>query len=133
MKIVILLIAISVQVSILSAQNTLTVTITNLENDEGIVLVKLLDSNEKVVKEIRGEIVDKKCTIKINDLASGTYALTYFHDENNNGELDFGTFHRPLEGYGYSNDARGFMGPADFKDQLFEINSDLTITLETVN
>ena len=39
----------------------------------------------------------------------------------------------PAEGYGFSNNAHGFMGPPKFKDQLFDINSDLTITLKTGN
>lgn len=133
MRTLVLLIVISLQAGLLSAQNTLTVIITDLESNDGVVLIKLSDSKENVVKGITGEIVDNKCTVKIDDLTNGSYAITYFHDENNNGELDFGTFHIPKEGYGYSNDARGFMGPASFKDQLFELNSDLTITMETAN
>ena len=37
------------------------------------------------------------------DIPAGDYALFVFHDENNNGIIDTGLFHRPLEGRGYSN------------------------------
>ena len=36
------------------------------------------------------------------DIPPGDYAVFVFHDENNNGILDTGLFHRPLEGRGYS-------------------------------
>jgi uncharacterized protein (DUF2141 family) len=36
------------------------------------------------------------------DIPIGDYAIFVFHDENNNGVLDTGLFHRPLEGRGYS-------------------------------
>jgi uncharacterized protein (DUF2141 family) len=36
------------------------------------------------------------------DIPQGDYAAFVFHDENSNGILDTGLFHRPLEGRGYS-------------------------------
>ena len=36
------------------------------------------------------------------DIPAGDYAAFVFHDENNNGILDTGLFHRTLEGRGYS-------------------------------
>lgn len=39
---------------------------------------------------------------KFRDIPRGDYAVFVFHDENNNGALDAGLFHRPLEGRGYS-------------------------------
>ncbi len=36
------------------------------------------------------------------DIPPGDYSAFVFHDENNNGVLDTGLFHRPLEGRGYS-------------------------------
>jgi uncharacterized protein (DUF2141 family) len=37
------------------------------------------------------------------DIPQGDYAVFVYHDENNNGILDTGLFHRHLEGRGYSN------------------------------
>jgi len=115
-----------------SAQNTLSIKITGLKTNSGTVMIKLLDANQKVIKTLKADVENNTSTVNINNLPSGTYAVQYFHDENNNGKMDTGSFGRPLEGYGNSNDARGFMGPADFEDQIFEIKSDLKITLKTV-
>ncbi len=48
------------------------------------------------------------------DLAPGRYAIAVYHDENGNGEFDQGLFGFPLEGYGFSRDARGFLAAPSF-------------------
>lgn len=48
------------------------------------------------------------------DLAPGTYAVAVYHDENNNGEFDQGLFGFPLEGYGFSRNASGFLSAPSF-------------------
>lgn len=132
MKTLFLTIAIST-ISLFSiAQNTLTIEITNLKTNKGTVMIGLYDSDQKEIKKVKGTVNDRTCTVEIKDLPSGTYAVKYYHDENDNGKMDTGMFGKPEEGYGYSNDARGFMGPADFEDQIFELKEDLKITLKTV-
>lgn len=115
------------------AQNTLTIKITELKKNTGTVYISLSDENEKVVQQTKGSVENGECTVMLTNIKSGKYAVTYYHDANDNGKLDTGMFGKPEEGYGYSNDARGFMGPADFEDQIFAIKSDLQITLKTVN
>ncbi|MGB1003382.1 MAG: DUF2141 domain-containing protein [Salibacteraceae bacterium] len=114
------------------SQNTLTIKITNLKTNTGTVYVDLKNDKEKSVKKVKGTVVNQECTVEITEIPSGNYAVTYYHDENDNGQMDTGMFGKPEEGYGYSNDARGFMGPADFEDQIFEIKSNTQITLKTV-
>lgn len=132
MKNLIITIIISCAALFCNAQNTLTIEITNLKTNNGTVYVNLKTDQEKSFKKVRGTVTNNVCTVEITDIPSGTYAITYYHDENDNGQIDTGMFGKPEEGYGYSNDARGFMGPADFEDQLFEIKSDLNISLKTV-
>ena len=57
-------------------------------------------------------------------LPFGTYAVSVFHDINDNGYLDVGSWGIPKEPTGVSNDARGLMGPPKFKDALFEFTND---------
>lgn len=114
------------------AQNTLTINITELKTNKGTVLIELFDANQNSIKQVSASVENGECTVSIKDLPTGNYAVQYYHDQNDNGKLDTGMFGRPEEGYGYSNDARGFMGPADFEDQIFEIQNDLTITLVTI-
>jgi len=47
------------------------------------------------------------------------YAIAVFHDTNNNQKLDKNFFGIPKEGYGFSNNARGFLGPPDFDEAGF--------------
>jgi len=63
----------------------------------------------------------------------GTYAIKAFQDLNGDGKLKTGFFGAPEEPWGFSNDATGFMGPADFSDAKFELDApelELTIHLK---
>lgn len=51
----------------------------------------------------------------------GSYALMVYHDENGNGQLDKAANGMPLEGYGFSRNARGHWGPPSFEDARFDI------------
>ncbi len=116
-----------------TAQHNIQVNITNLKNNDGVVLVELTNSNQEIVEQQSVEITNNKCTLTFENVAAGTYAIRYYHDENKNNELDTGLFGIPEEGYGFSNNATGFMGPPDFEDQLFKLEKDLEMTLNTNN
>ena len=63
----------------------------------------------------------------------GTYAIKTFQDFDGDGKLKTGFMGAPEEPWGFSNDATGFMGPADFSDAKFELNApelELTIHLK---
>ncbi len=78
---------------------------------------------------VRGDSV----IIMVPNLPPGHYAVAVFHDENGNGEFDQGLFGIPLERYGFSNDARGFLGPPDFEAARIELGKTtrrITITLD---
>lgn len=72
-----------------------------------------------IVKAHRDGVV-----IVIRGLATGTYAVAVFHDENGNGEFDQGFFGIPLEDYGFSNDALAFLGPPSFSDAAFALRTE---------
>jgi len=132
MKSIITTIAIVLSTLAGMSQNNLTVKITGLKTNEGTVMIQLYDANENLVKETKATVKNNETIVDFKNLPTGTYAVQYYHDENNNGKMDTGMFGKPEEGYGYSNDARGFMGPADFEDQIFELKGSKTITLKTV-
>ena len=56
-------------------------------------------------------------------LSAGDYAVAAFHDADGDGELDQNILRIPTEGYGFSNGARGFMGPPSFDDAALTIGS----------
>ena len=49
--------------------------------------------------------------------------MAAFHDADGDGELDQNILRIPTEGYGFSNGARGFMGPPSFDDAALTIGS----------
>lgn len=63
----------------------------------------------------------------------GTYAIKAFQDLDGDGKLKTGFMGAPEEPWAFSNDATGFMGPADFSDSKFELNApelELTVHLK---
>ncbi len=67
--------------------------------------------------------------IPVEGLKPGLYAVAVYHDENRNDEFDQGLFGFPLEDYGFSNNASGFLGPPSFKDAAVELKSDRVRTI----
>lgn len=111
----------------LKGQVTLTIVIKNLENNEGFVLVDFRDGNNLKLKEYTEKIINKQCIITINGLTSGKYSFKYFHDANNNKKLDTYWIGAPKEGYGFSNNAKGNLGPPDFEETLFRLTKNTTL------
>ena len=56
----------------------------------------------------------KEVVVSLGDLAPGAYAVSVIHDLNGNGDIDLNMLGMPTEGYGFSNDARGTLGPPSF-------------------
>jgi len=53
-------------------------------------------------------------SITFRQLPPGRYAIIVFHDENDNGLLDENALGVPVEGYGFSNNAKGFLSAPSF-------------------
>jgi len=104
---------------------TLTVVITDLQNDDGEVLLSLSDSRENYEGDSKSylgfkvKIENGKAECTINDLPYGEYAIKLYHDENLDGELNSNFLGIPTEDYGFSNNASGTFGPADYADAKF--------------
>lgn len=116
--------------SVLS-QNTLEIEITGLRNDTGLIMLQLFDENHNLITREKGLIKEKKSIIILRDLATARYAVRYFHDENLDGIFETNKIGKPIEGYGFSNDAYGTFGPRPFENWLFEITENKKIVLRT--
>jgi uncharacterized protein (DUF2141 family) len=114
------------------AQCTLTIEITNLRNNTGKLMLQVFDEKEKVIAWDISDIKDKKTTITVKDLKPGKYAVRFYHDENHNKVMETNVVGKPTEGYGFSNNVTGSIGPPPFKKSIFELNEDKTIKLKTV-
>ena len=110
-------------------KNTLKITLKDLRNSNGKILLQLEDLSGNKVASISKTIVNNKCLISIDNITAGKYSIYYFHDENNNKELDT-KFGIPKEGYGFSNNAKGTFGPPPMEERTFVISSDQSIILK---
>ena len=69
--------------------------------------------------------------VRFSDLDPGEYALRFFHDENNNGELETNLFGIPTEGYGFSNNAKPNFGPVSYEEIKFAVSADESVVTNT--
>ncbi len=113
------------------SQITIKIVFKNLESNAGHVLVDFRDGNDRPIKGITGAIKDKESIIIISGLLPGKYSFKYFHDANDNKKLDTNWIGIPKEGFGFSNNAKIKFGPPNFKETIFEVQSDTTIICET--
>jgi len=103
----------------------LTIVVTRLNNDDGEVLIavsnsrKNYESNDSAFVGVKVKIENNKAEYTFEELPFGEYAIKLFHDENMDGELDSNFLGIPTEDYGFSNNARGTFGPADYDDTKF--------------
>ncbi|UZO80346.1 DUF2141 domain-containing protein [Aquimarina sp. ERC-38] len=119
-----------------NAQNasgtTITVTIPNVTSSEGTVQVGLYDEQTFMkAAPIQGEIKkieNGKVTVTFEDVAPGTYAISCYHDKNNNNQMDFEPTGMPKESYGISNNPMSY-GPPNWSEAKFEVSGD-PITME---
>jgi len=76
-------------------------------------------SEESLMKLYMPVLQPGQMRIPVSTLPSGTYALAIYHDEDDDGKLDKNWLGIPREPIGFSNDARGRMGPPKFEDAAF--------------
>src|SRR5262249_28782683 len=95
----------------------LSVRLVSLRSNNGRIGCGLYASEKGFPKDRGAAIQTRWCAIANKEslcafdaIASGTYAVASFHDENNNGTLDTRAFGIPTEGMVASNHAKGFIG-----------------------
>ena len=129
MKNVIILFSMLLSTFTVLAQETkesysITVTIENIKNNNGNVLLSLHTKDTFMkgagIQNLSSEIKDGKIEVTFKNVAKGTYAIMALHDENNNNRMDFEVSGMPKESYGMSNNEMSF-GPPQFVDAKFEV------------
>ncbi|MEH6403717.1 MAG: DUF2141 domain-containing protein [Sneathiella sp.] len=107
----------------------LKVSIPNAKNNNGTISAALWNTangfpDKGDPKLVRLDNVKAGQNILIfKDIDPATYAISLFHDENGNSELDTNFLGIPSEGYGFSNNATGSFGPASFEDAAFQFEA----------
>lgn len=105
---------------------TLTVNVVGGRPAGGQVVVSLFDSEKSYMKapvaEDRQPLgADGRATVTFGGLQPGDYAVSIFHDEDSDGELDTNFLGIPTEKVGFSNDAKPRMGPAPYEKARLDL------------
>jgi len=95
---------------------------TQNRNDSGVVRCGLFKQDGWLKDAFRASVVKvnnttARCTFK--DVPPGTYGISAFHDENNDGKLDTNLVGYPVEEYCTSRNARNMFSAPSWKDAKF--------------
>ena len=120
----------------------LTVTIEGVRSNTGEILIGLYDSADAFKSAIDSSATKSALlpqawrivgaslrakagsqSIIFTQLPPGRYAIIAFHDENDNGLLDANALGVPTEGFGFSNDAHGFLSAPSFDAAAIELGA----------
>ena len=104
----------------------MVVKVENIKEVKGSLRIAIYNHEDHFLsKEVASDgraIQNESITFSFEGLENGMYAVSIFHDENNNGKLDSNLMGIPSEPYAFSNNAKGLFGPPSFEDCKFEIS-----------
>lgn len=111
--------------------SALVVELKNVRFDLGGTLyIMVVDKNEKPLYQLKRPLKETNPIFTFDKLSQGgEYAIKVYHDQNDNGQLDKGIFGQPVEGWGVSNDARGFMSAPPLKKMLVKLDQPKRINI----
>jgi uncharacterized protein (DUF2141 family) len=114
-----------------NTSSRLTIRVVGAKNSKGRVAIALFNGEagfpgdkSKALRTFQARIDPQNLSaqVVVGQLPHGIYAVTVFHDENGNGQLDKNVFGIPKEGYGASNILKKSMGAPKFADAKFDLD-----------
>lgn len=101
---------------------TLTIQVQNVRASSGRVHIDVCPE-AKFLKDgcpYTGSAIARKgvTTVVVNNVPAGRWAVQAYYDQNGNDKMDFGLFHLPKEGFGFSRDFAGMRAPK-FEESAF--------------
>ena len=111
----------------LQAQNTIEVNMSGFTSNNGKAVIGFFVEEETFLRQplqsLSTIILDQKSSVTFSNIPDGIYAISVYHDENDNGKIDLIMGMMPKEDTGTSNNPNTFMGPPKWKDAKFEIKN----------
>ncbi len=131
MKTIALLLGMLISSFIAKAQDsegiTISVTIENVMNSEGDILVALHSQDTFMkglgIQNLKENAEKGEITFSFTNVQPGTYAISSLHDLNKNQQMDFEDNGMPKEDYAMSGSSSP-MGPPTFEDVKFEVKEE---------
>ena len=119
-------------------EHTLTVKVTSIESQRGVIEIALYKDPQKFAKVgqtyriVRVKTEGNTIIHDFKDLEEGKYAVCLFHDENNNKTCDKNFFGIPTEGYAFSNNIRPKFSVPTFEECSMRLDKNKTLTIKMV-
>lgn len=120
---------------LVASQNTLTIIVEGVASSDGYIAVGAYTGqgnfleDKKAYAGVFAEAQKGNTRVRIPNLPNGTYAISLFHDENGNKELDTNFIGIPKEPVGFSIGKLKTFGPPSFEECSFEMRSDFEIKI----
>lgn len=119
---------------LLQAQNTIEVHATGFDSNDGTARVGLFNDEETFLytpqySEI-SLIKNKEASVTFANIPDGVYAISVYHDEDDNGKLNLIMGILPSEDTGTSNNPSVKLGPPKWEESKFEIKGRETKNFE---
>lgn len=121
------------------ALGTLVVNVVGVSEQSGTMVALLFNHVDgfpakvaKACQRASAKVTGSVVTLRFAELPLGTYAVTVYHDVNDNQKLDTNWIGIPKEPVAISNNAKGRLGPPKWKDATFELREatqELTVNL----
>lgn len=113
----------------------LTVVVSPFREIRGFLILSLFrdpggwleEGREFRTKKIK--IREKTETVIFRDIPEGSYAVSFYHDENGDGEFNRNPVQIPLEGYGFSGSSEFWFTKPVFEESLFKLNRNIRLSL----
>jgi len=122
---------------ILRSQNLkLSVKIEGLKSMKGNLLFGLYNNGSNFPDKkfaLAGKVLpisSKTESFSFENLKPGKYAVAIIHDEDKDGGLSTNFIGIPKEGFGFSNNVMGIMGPPSFEKAAVILSKDKLITIK---
>lgn len=106
------------------AQNSITISVKNIKEVKGALHIAIYTndtnwlSEEHYFKKIIVDVLENNVSHSLHHLPPGNYAISLFHDENNDGKMNMNWIGIPAEKFGFSNNPRVIMSAPSFEDAL---------------
>jgi uncharacterized protein (DUF2141 family) len=118
----------------LFAQGKVEVTVKNIQELKGTIRMAVYSGEgnfmEKELTSKDVKVTGKEVVVVFENVKAGEYAISTYHDVDDNKELNTGFMGIPKEPYGFSNDARGTFGPPTYEKAKFKVAGDTKTSIK---
>lgn len=117
----------------------LDVEINGIKTNAGFIEIGIYNSDDHFLEEGKSfktykiPVKNKKASISISDLPQGTYAITLYHDENEDGKCNMNFLGIPKEPYAFSNNFKPKFSAPSFEDCEFSLQEDLHLDIKLIH